>query len=76
MPELAEVEFFRLRWNPGVGGRIVKVEVHEKARPLKGVDVAELKKTLTGAQLISSARHGKQLSFTSNPPPSSACTWG
>jgi len=36
MPELAEVEFYRKQWNPGLGRRIQAVEVHAGARVFRG----------------------------------------
>ncbi|HEX2853467.1 MAG TPA: DNA-formamidopyrimidine glycosylase family protein [Opitutaceae bacterium] len=64
MPELAEVEFFRKRWDlAGHGRKIAGVQVHEKARIFRGVDVASLKRTLTGATLRSSEAAAKQMLF-------------
>ncbi|MDE1171924.1 MAG: hypothetical protein PW734_12090 [Verrucomicrobium sp.] len=67
MPELGEVEYYRRRWDAGLGGKILKVEAHPKARPLKGVDVPALTRALEGARLASSSRHGKQLFFYFQP---------
>lgn len=63
MPELAEVEFFRKRWNPGLGGKISAVLAHPKASVFRGCDVASLEKTLTGAKLLSSEAAAKQMLF-------------
>ena len=32
MPELAEVEYFRKRWDPGLRQRVLAVEPHEAKR--------------------------------------------
>jgi formamidopyrimidine-DNA glycosylase len=63
MPELAEVEFFRKQWQCGVKQRILAVELHARARILRGADTAALRDTLTGAVLLSSEAHGKQMFF-------------
>ena len=42
MPELAEVEWFRKQWNPGLKQRIDAVLVHEKKRIFRGVDLAAM----------------------------------
>lgn len=67
MPELAEVEYFRKQWEAGHGSPIVKVEVHAKARPLRGIPLPELVRHLTGARLASSTTHGKQIFFRFHP---------
>lgn len=64
MPELAEVEFFRKRWDlAGAGNKITGVSVHERARIFRGVDVAALQRTLPGATLLSSEAKAKQMLF-------------
>jgi len=63
MPELAEVEYFRKRWDPGLGARVARVEFHGMARLFRGIPAAEFEKTLTGSRLVSSAAHGKQMIF-------------
>ena len=68
MPELAEVEFFRKRWDLGKGGRVVEVLLHPHARPLRGLSARDLMKGLSGARLVDSAAHGKQLFFHFHPP--------
>ena len=47
MPELAEVEYFRKRWNPGLGRKVVGVRLNPKARVGRGVDTRALAKALT-----------------------------
>jgi formamidopyrimidine-DNA glycosylase len=63
MPELAEVEFFRKRWNPGLGHKIDRVLLHAKAGVFKTCDSALLARHLTGATLISSEAAAKQMLF-------------
>ncbi|MET0261623.1 MAG: DNA-formamidopyrimidine glycosylase family protein [Rariglobus sp.] len=63
MPELAEVEFYRQRWNPGLGKRITRVFVHPKAGVFKTSDPQQIVKHLTGAKLISSEAAAKQMLF-------------
>jgi len=63
MPELAEVDYFRKQWNPGLGHRIEKVLIHPKARIFRGTDTAKLVEILTGATLERSESRGKQMLF-------------
>jgi len=63
MPELAEVEYYRKQWNPGLGKRIRKVEVHPAARIFRDVDAGGVKKQLEGAILRSSEAQAKQMVF-------------
>jgi formamidopyrimidine-DNA glycosylase len=63
MPELAEVEFYRKQWERGLQQRILAVELHPHARVLRGTDSEVMRKTLTGAVLLSSETHGKQMFF-------------
>jgi formamidopyrimidine-DNA glycosylase len=62
MPELAEVEYFRKQWNVGLARKIITVNAPDN-RVLRGVDLPLLRKTLTGATLLDSAAHGKQMLF-------------
>lgn len=64
MPELAEVEFFRKRWaQAALGQRIVQVQVHDRSRILRGVDLTALRRALPGATLQSSQAAAKQMLF-------------
>lgn len=63
MPELAEVEYFRKEWNPGIGKKVTRVAWHPKVRTFRGIDPEQFEKTLTGAVLKSSVAHGKQMLF-------------
>src|SRR5687768_7645444 len=63
MPELAEVEYFRHRWDDGFGKVIIRVHLNEKKRVFRGVDTILLANTLMGAKLQKSAGHGKRMLF-------------
>lgn len=63
MPELAEVEYFRRQWDSGFGSRVIRVWAHPEKRVFRGTDVAALEKALTGARLLGSEGHGKQMLF-------------
>jgi formamidopyrimidine-DNA glycosylase len=63
MPELAEVEFFRRQWDSGFGSRVTGVALHSEKRVFRGTDVAAMEKALTGARLLNSEGHGKQMLF-------------
>jgi formamidopyrimidine-DNA glycosylase len=63
MPELAEVEYFRRRWDLGLRSRIIKVAAHSGKRVFRGAEVETLEKAMTGATFLSSEGHGKQMLF-------------
>ena len=63
MPELAEVDYFSKRWNPGLKHRVDEVTLHPKARIFRGIDTAEMVQALTGAVLERSEVRGKQMLF-------------
>ena len=63
MPELAEVEYFRKQWNPGLKQCIEKVEMHATKRIFRGIDAREFTRALTGATLERSEARGKQMLF-------------
>ncbi|MBC8041716.1 MAG: Fpg/Nei family DNA glycosylase, partial [Opitutaceae bacterium] len=63
MPELAEVEFFRRRWDAGLNAPVTRVLLHPKASVFKSTDTALLTRHLTGATLLSSAASAKQMLF-------------
>jgi formamidopyrimidine-DNA glycosylase len=75
MPELAEVEYFRTRWNPGLGRKIESVEIHAQARLFRGADTRALVRALTGAELERSEARGKQMLFVAKPPKGKARAW-
>ena len=63
MPELAEVEYYRTQWDPGVGGKITRVALHAHKRIFRGTNTRELVRRLTNARLLSSVARGKQMLF-------------
>tara|TARA_B100001123_G_scaffold228141_1_gene256640 strand:+ start:2130 stop:2984 length:855 start_codon:yes stop_codon:yes gene_type:complete len=63
MPELAEVEFARKSWNPGLGSVVERVESKAASRVYRDLDPASVVRGLKGATLDSSATHGKKTLF-------------
>lgn len=63
MPELAEVEYYRSQWNPGIGDRVVKVSLHAKKRIFRGTNIRTVAPGLTGARLLRSEARGKRMLF-------------
>lgn len=63
MPELAEVEYFRRQWNPGLKQAVRRVLFHPKARIFRGIPAKTFERALTGAKLLSSEAKGKQMIF-------------
>lgn len=63
MPELAEVEYYRRRWDPGLGQPIVAVRLRRGKRIFRSVDAAVLTRLLRGAALTVSEARGKQIAF-------------
>lgn len=63
MPELAEVEFYRRRWDACVGRKIERVDLHARKRIFRDCDTRALAGSLTGAILIGSEARGKQMLF-------------
>ena len=64
MPELAEVEWYRKKWNPGLGDEIESVELHAEKRVFRGTDTAALKRNLRKQKLLRSVARGKRMLFT------------
>ncbi len=64
MPELAEVEYYRKRWDPGLGDRIVSVQLHGEKRIFRGSDVKALQRQLVRQKFLGSTARGKQMLFT------------
>ena len=75
MPELAEVDYFRKQWNPGLKHRIEAVELHGKKRLFRGVDVPHMEKALTGATLERSESRGKQMLFVAKKGAGKSRSW-
>ncbi|HEY6071792.1 MAG TPA: DNA-formamidopyrimidine glycosylase family protein [Chthoniobacterales bacterium] len=63
MPELAEVEWFRKRWDPGLGAEIVDLGLHARNRVFRGENVEQLRQRLIGATFLSSQARGKRMVF-------------
>lgn len=63
MPELAEVEYYRKQWSPGIGQRVSAVRLHAAKRIFRGVATQSLKNGLKGQILKRSETHGKQMCF-------------
>ena len=62
MPELAEVEYYRRLWNPGLGAQIIRVHLHPDKRVFRGSDVS-LVEGLKSQKLLGSEAGGKQMLF-------------
>ena len=63
MPELAEVEFYRRRWEDGHGARVLQVHLHAKARVFRDSDPQAIATALAGARLLGSEAAAKQMLF-------------
>ncbi len=63
MPELAEVEYFRKRWDGAVGRVVTAVEVHPRARCCADLPPAAARRALVGARLLRSRAAAKQMAF-------------
>jgi formamidopyrimidine-DNA glycosylase len=63
MPELAEVEFYRRQWNPGLGQKIARVHLHARKRIFRGSNTRALVRELTGRRFLRSSAWGKQMLF-------------
>jgi formamidopyrimidine-DNA glycosylase len=63
MPELAEVEYYRRRWNTGLSHRIDRVFLHPRAGVFKTCSPALIESTLPGQKLLSSEAAAKQMLF-------------
>ena len=63
MPELAEVEYFRKRWDAGLGKRIVAVQLHGEKRLFRETDARAIEHHLVRQKLLYSVGRGKQMLF-------------
>ncbi len=63
MPELAEVEYFRKQWDPGMGKVVKAVKLHAEKRIFRDADPGRIIRALTGSKLKASYAHGKQMLF-------------
>ncbi len=62
MPELAEVEYARKRWDPGLGAAITGLQLHAQKRIFRGTETPALQ-CLVRQKLLSSEARGKQMLF-------------
>lgn len=62
MPELAEVEYFRRRWDAGIDETVVRVELRGEKRVFRGGDPDSIE-TLRRQKLLGSETRGKQILF-------------
>jgi len=67
MPELAEVEYMRGRWDAGLGRRVGGLCLHRKANVFRNVDTWSLSRSLHGSVLRFSEARGKQMIFRFEP---------
>lgn len=64
MPELAEVEFFRKRWDQAaLGERVVAVLAHDRKKLMREIDFPAFRAALVGAKFVSSHAAAKQMLF-------------
>ncbi|MEX2579569.1 MAG: DNA-formamidopyrimidine glycosylase family protein [Verrucomicrobiales bacterium] len=63
MPELAEVEYYRKQWDPGLGQEVRRVLVHSSARVYRETPAAAIRRALEGRRLLGSETHGKRMLF-------------
>ena len=63
MPELAEVEYFRRRWEDAIGQRVLRVALHGEKRIFRGSDPELIQRSLRGKKLLGSETRGKQIAF-------------
>jgi formamidopyrimidine-DNA glycosylase len=63
MPELAEVEYFRKQWDPGLGQRVERVLLHREKRLFRGTDTTALVQGITRRRFQCSSARGKRMLF-------------
>jgi formamidopyrimidine-DNA glycosylase len=64
MPELAEAEFYRKRWDLAARGAVVTgVLMHDHAKVFRGTDPAVVRRHLTQARFLDSQAAAKQILF-------------
>jgi formamidopyrimidine-DNA glycosylase len=63
VPELAEVEWYRKRWNAGLGDKVVALQLHTSKRVFRGSNTRELRRNLIGQTLLNSQARGKRMLF-------------
>ncbi len=63
MPELAEVEYFRKRWDAGIGKNVLAVQLHGENRIFRGATSVNWSTSLVRQRLLRSVARGKQMLF-------------
>lgn len=63
MPELAEVDYYRRQWDPGIGSKITAVSAHWRSRVFRDSRRRLTSQVLVEATLVRSQSHGKQMLF-------------
>ena len=63
MPELAEVEYFRKRWDAGLGKTILAVQLHGEKRIFRKTETGAIEHQLVRQKLLRSVARGKQMLF-------------
>ena len=63
MPELAEVEWHRKQWDPGLGIKVTKVALHPGKRVFRDTNTSQLGKGLAGKTFERSLARGKKMLF-------------
>jgi formamidopyrimidine-DNA glycosylase len=63
MPELAEVEYYRRQWDPGLSQKILRVQLHPRKRIFRGENTRALARNLMDSRFLRSESWGKQMLF-------------
>jgi formamidopyrimidine-DNA glycosylase len=63
VPELAEVEYYRKQWDPGLRRKVTRVAVHAGKHLFRGTHVKRLVAAVTGATLKDSEARAKLMCF-------------
>jgi formamidopyrimidine-DNA glycosylase len=63
MPELAEVEYIRRQWDPGLRQKILRVQIHAAKRVFRGSNPRALVREIAGSRFLHSESWGKQMLF-------------
>ena len=67
MPELAEVEYMRRRWDVGLDQTVRAVRMHRQSKVFRGTSTWHLARGLKGSRLQFSEARGKQMIFHFGP---------
>lgn len=68
MPELAEVEFYRKKWEKGLGFPIRKTHLNAAKRVFRDCKPSLIRKSLQGSSLTDAIASGKQMLFRADGP--------